>query len=382
MINITKLYCGKPGRSDALRYPLHRDNKPIVVFNCTWRCNLKCVHCYSHSRDGSRQPVLSTEQAKSLIEQIADFGCPVLLFSGGEPLLREDLFDLIAYAGRKGIRTVLSTNGTLITRQTAERLASLSVSYVGISLDGSADFHDHFRQVEGAFAAAIKGIRFCRLAGIPAGLRFTMTAENIGQIPSLFETAANLDVRRLCFYHLIRTGRAKDLEKAMPSAEKVRKAMEYIFSCTEQMVSMGKVDEVLTVGNHADGPYLLMRLRRAGSVLADQTEEYLRRAAGNRTGQNIAAVDWTGQVFADQFWRSYSLGSILEKPFARIWEDETNPVLQVLRNKKDYQDVQCRRCRWFDLCGGNFRSLDGSSDIRFWRNEPPCYLSEQEINQE
>ncbi|HOK67685.1 MAG TPA: radical SAM protein [Anaerohalosphaeraceae bacterium] len=379
MINISKLYCGKSGRSDELRYPPHRNHKPIVVFNCTWRCNLLCRHCYSHVRNCGKEPELTTEQARRLVDQISDYGCPVLLFSGGEPLLREDLFELIEYAGRKGIRTVLSTNGTLIQDSTAERLAALGVSYVGISLDGPAEFHDDFRQVKGAFAAAVKGIRSCRRAGIPAGIRFTMTADNIRQIPLLFQIAADLDVRRICFYHLIRTGRAEDLAEAVPSAALVREAMDSILSCTEQMTSAGQADEVLTVGNHADGPYLLMRLRRLSLERAADAEALLRRAAGNRIGQNIAAVDWAGRVYPDQFWRSYSLGNILEKPFAQIWENPAEPVLTILRSKNEYRDPRCRRCRWFDLCGGNFRSLDGSANIELWRNEPPCYLTEEEI---
>jgi radical SAM protein with 4Fe4S-binding SPASM domain len=379
MINITKLYCGKSGRSDALRYPLHRDNKPIVVFNCTRRCNLYCRHCYSHISGGPAESELTTEQSFRLIDQIAEFGCPVLLFSGGEPLLREDLFGLIGYAGRKGLRTVLSTNGTLIEESTAARLAELGVSYVGISLDGPADFHDAFRQVQGSFAAAVAGIAACRRAGLPTGIRFTMTADNIRQIPSLFQTAAELDVRRICFYHLIRTGRAKDLDRAVPSVSSVREAMDTILAYTEQMTAAGKVDEVLTVGNHADGPYLLMRLQRKAPEQAAAAEELLRRAAGNRVGQNIAAVNWAGQVYPDQFWRGYSLGNVLERPFADIWQDQTEPVLKMLREKEAYRDPRCQRCRWFELCGGNFRSLDGCADVRKWQNEPPCYLTDKEI---
>lgn len=379
MINLTKLYCGKSGRSDELRYPPHRDNKPIVVFNCTWRCNLKCRHCYSHVQNCREEAELSTEQARRLIDQIAAFGCPVLLFSGGEPLLREDLFDLIQYAGGKGLRTVLSTNGTRLQDEKARLLASLGVSYVGVSLDGPADFHDDFRQEKGSFAAAAEGIRACRRAGIPAGIRFTMTADNLKQIPSIFKIAEDLDVRRICFYHLIRTGRAKSLDKAVPSVSLMREAMDAILGLTEQLTSAGTVDEVLTVGNHADGPYLLMRLRQVSAVRAAAAEAWLQRAAGNRIGQNIAAVDWAGRVYPDQFWRLYPLGNILDRPFAEIWQDESCPVLRILRNKKEYQDPRCRRCRWFDLCGGNFRSLDGGADVRDWRNEPPCYLTDEEI---
>jgi radical SAM protein with 4Fe4S-binding SPASM domain len=379
MINVSKLYCGRAGQSDTLRYPGRRDTKPILVFNCTARCNLKCVHCYSSSDSSRKESELTTLQARMLIDQAADFGCPVLLFSGGEPLLRKDLFDLIAYAGQKGLRTVLSTNGTLITEQAADKLAALNLSYAGISLDGPQSLHDRFRGIEGSFAATMKGIENCRRAQIRTGLRFTMTCGNMDQIPEVFRIALDAGIGRICFYHLIRTGRAEHLSDQMPSQDRIRNAIDAILQRTEQLVSQNQVEEVLTVGNHADGPYLLMRMKTEKPGQAAEAEELLRRSAGNRIGQNIAAVDWTGRVYPDQFWRNYTLGNILQRPFGQIWQDQSDPVLNVLRQKKEYKDPKCRRCRWFDLCGGNFRSLSGSADLSQWQNEPPCYLSEEEI---
>jgi radical SAM protein with 4Fe4S-binding SPASM domain len=379
MINVSKLYCGKAGQSDSLRYPGQRDTKPILVFNCTARCNLKCLHCYSSSDSSRKEPELTTPQARLLIDQAADFGCPVLLFSGGEPLLRKDLFDLIAYAGQKGLRTVLSTNGTLITPQAAEKLAALNLSYAGISLDGPADLHDRFRGVEGSFAATMKGIANCRKAQIRTGLRFTMTCGNMDQIPEVFRIALDTGIGRICFYHLIPTGRAEHLSDQMPTELQTRKALDTIIKQTDRLVLQNQVEEVLTVGNHADGPYLLMRMRAEKPDRAVEAEELLRRSAGNRIGQNIAAVDWAGRVYPDQFWRNYTLGNILQKPFGQIWQDQSDPVLNILRHKKEYKDPKCGRCRWFDLCGGNFRSLTGSADLDQWQNQPPCYLSEEEI---
>lgn len=379
MINISKLYCGLAGVSDELRYPQHRTLKPIVVFNCTPRCNLRCVHCYSSSEAACAEPELNTAQAKQMIDQIAAFGCPVLLFSGGEPLLREDLFELMAYAKAHGLRTVLSTNGTRITESAAARLAELKLSYAGISLDGPAEIHDRFRKVDGAFKATLDGIANCRKAGLRTGLRFTMTRDNIDSVSRVFEIAAAADVRRICFYHLIRTGRAKDLADSVPTPQQVRAALDTILACTADSVRRGVVEEVLTVGNHADGPYLLMRMQAEKNPQAEAVAELLRRSSGNRIGQNIASINWDGQVFPDQFWRNYSLGNVLERPFGDIWQDETDPVLRVLRHKRDYKDPKCQRCRWFDLCLGNFRSLSGRAELSDWQNEPGCYLAEEEI---
>jgi len=378
MINISKLYCGLAGVSDPLRYPERRTIKPIVVFNCTPRCNLRCIHCYSSSDAACSAPQFSTAQARLLIDQIADFGCPVLLFSGGEPLLRDDLFELMVYAKDYNLRTVLSTNGTRITAAVAAQLAELGLSYAGISLDGPQAIHDRFRKVDGAFAATLDGIANCRHAGIRTGLRFTMTRENIEHVETVFDIAAAAGVRRICFYHLIRTGRAEALADSMPSPQQTRRALDTIIACTADRVRQGVVEEVLTVGNHADGPYLLLKMQAENPPQHQAAFDLLTCAGGNRIGQNIAAVNWDGQVFCDQFWRNYSLGNILETTFAELWQNEADPVLHTLRNKRKYKDPKCARCRWFDLCLGNFRSLSGRPNLSDWQNEPPCYLTEEE----
>ena len=379
MINLSKLYSNRSGVSDALRYPVKRDTKPIVVYNCTPRCNLRCLHCYSSSDACSCGAELTTDQAKAMIDSVSAFGCPVLLFSGGEPMLRGDLFELLAYAKDKGLRTVISTNGTLITDDAAQRLAELTLSYAGISLDGPEQVHDHFRSFQGAFQATLRGIENCHLHGIRTGLRFTMTAQNIHEIPTIFEIALEAGVKRICFYHLIRTGRAEALSESVPTPQQVRDAINMIIDLTDRYVRQGRLEEVLTVGNHADGPFMLMRMEAENHPNTAQARELLMRAAGNRIGQNICSINWDGQVFCDQFWRNYPLGNINESSFEAIWQNEDDPVMKILRNKTDYKDPKCRRCRWFEMCRGNFRSLTGKADLQDWQNEPACYLSEEEI---
>lgn len=379
MINISKLYSDKSGVSDALRYPEKRDVKPIVVYNCTPKCNLRCVHCYSNSDVSACGTVLTTAQAKAMIDSIAAFGCPVLLFSGGEPLLRDDLFDLMAYAREKNMRTVLSTNGTQITDEVAKELAALGLSYAGISVDGPQEIHDRFRATDGAFQATLTGIENCHRHGIRTGLRFTMTRDNIDQIPQVFQIALDNEIKRICFYHLIRTGRAEALDDSLPSPQQVRQAVNAIIDLTNIFVKEGRLDEVLTVGNHADGAFLLMRMEQENHPNLAQARQLLGRAAGNRIGQNITSINWDGQVYPDQFWRNYSLGNIAEQSFAAIWQNENDPVMKILRSKTEYKDPKCARCKWFDLCKGNFRSLTGKADLVDWQNEPPCYLADDEI---
>ena len=192
MIDITALYCGGETPSILHRYgralkglrlqdeghavaPSARERRPIVVWNVTRTCNLRCVHCYSDSEPRRYPGELTTEEAKALIEDLSDFRIPALLLSGGEPLIRPDLFALASYARKRSLRLVLSTNGTLITPQVAELIKGTGFSYVGISLDGLETVNDRFRGVEGAYRRTLQGFRNLVRAGQKAGLRRTLT---------------------------------------------------------------------------------------------------------------------------------------------------------------------------------------------------------------
>ena len=388
MINISKLYCQLAGQSDNLRYARGNSSGPVVVYNCTAKCNLKCLHCYSSSEFNEYSNELNTVEAKQLLRQLAQVKCPVVLFSGGEPLLRNDLFELLAEAKKLTLKTVISTNGTLINSAIAGKLVGVGVSYVGISIDGEEKFHDKFRQVKGSFKKAITGINSCKKTGIKTGLRFTITKTNCEQIPVVFDIAASTNVRRICFYHLIRTGRAKELDGQIPTPQQTRHAVDTIIEKTREFVQKKLVDEVLTVGNHADGPYILLKLtpQTAGNVRVTSDErretalQLLLTAGGNKTGEKIGCVSWDGNVYPDQFWRNYSFGNIKNKTFKQIWENSTEPVLKKLRNKSKFADKRCLKCKWFDLCKGNFRFLSSDPAEENWRLEPACYLTDEEIS--
>ncbi len=252
-----------------MRYAERNSFGPIVVYNCTKRCNLRCMHCYSASGSAKGDDELTTSQAKEMLAEAAQINCPVVLFSGGEPLLREDLFELLAEARRLKLRTVISTNGTLIDAAVAGKLAEAGVGYVGISIDGGEEFHDKFRGVKGSFAATAAGIENCKKAGLKTGLRFTITKANAEQVPYVFDFAASAGVRRICFYHLIRTGRAMNAAQNqgasegmcyVPGIDRTRKIVNVIIEKTDYGVRNHFLDEVLTVGNHCDGPYLLTKM--------------------------------------------------------------------------------------------------------------------------
>ncbi len=389
MIGISKLYCGTVEPSDALRYgrkakdlPSHllqfsKDKKPVVVWNCTKACNLKCVHCYAHADGGCASNEMSFEEGKALLDDLAAFGSPVVLFSGGEPLCRKDMPDLAEYAVSKGLRAVISTNGTLITDDVAQRLKSIGLSYVGVSLDGLRETNDKFRGVAGAFDKALEGIRACKRAGIKVGLRYTITKHNVSDLPGIFDLLEAEDIPRVCFYHLVYTGRGDAVDDL--SHEESRRVVDLIIDRTADFHARGLPKEVLTVDNHCDGPYLYMRLVAEGRTAdAARVMELLRMNGGNSTGHGIGCVSWDGSVYPDQFLRHHSLGNVCEKPFSQIWTNEDNDFLMTLKDKSSHVTGKCKTCRFLDVCGGNFRAR-GEIDGTFWGVDPACYLTEEEI---
>ena len=391
MIGISKLCCGTVEPSDALRYGRHSsklpshllqfsaDKRPVVVWNITRRCNLKCVHCYAHAKDIEFENELTTAEGKALIDDLAQFGAPVLLLSGGEPLVRKDLPELAGYAVQKGMRAVISTNGTLIDRNTAQILKKIGLSYVGISLDGMEEVNDRFRGVKGAFQKALEGIRNCKDAGIKVGLRFTINKFNVSEIPKLFDVLEDMDIPRICFYHLVYAGRGSNLVEQDLSHEQTRAAVDLIIERTQAIHNKGLLKEVLTVDNHADGPYVYMKLLKENPERAKEVLELLKMNEGNNSGRGIGCVSWDGEVYADQFWRHRSFGNVRQMPFSKIWEGDHDPLLKQLKEKKKYVKGRCAGCRWLDICGGNFRVRAEALTGDVWAPDPACYLSDEEI---
>ncbi|MEW5813995.1 MAG: 12,18-didecarboxysiroheme deacetylase [Spirochaetota bacterium] len=391
MIGISKLYCGVVEPSDPLRYgrdsgklPSHllqfsRDKKPVVVWNVSKRCNLKCVHCYSQSKDQQFEGELTTAEGKALLQDLSDFGSPVILFSGGEPLMRPDIFTLIGYARSFGLRAVLSTNGTLIARQTAHKLKEMDLSYVGISLDGLKATHDRFRGVQGAFDKTLEGIRNCQAAGIKVGLRFTINRRNAAEIPGIFGILDKEKIERVCFYHLVYVGRGTRLINEDLDKNETRKTVDLIIDLTKKFHNEGKKKEVLTVDNHADGVYLYLKMNKEDSLKAEGVLKLLRMNGGNSSGHGIGCISWDGSVHADQFWRHYSFGNVRERKFSEIWTDTTNPLMAQLKDKKRHVKGRCAECAYLEICGGNFRVRAEAVTGDIWEADPACYLTDEEI---
>jgi radical SAM protein with 4Fe4S-binding SPASM domain len=276
---------------------------------------------------------------------------------------------------------VISTNGTLIDRSTAQTLKQIGLSYVGISLDGLEPVNDHFRGVSGAFKKALRGIENCQQAGIKVGLRFTVNRRNVKEIPGIFDLLEEMEIPRVCFYHLVYAGRGSQLVEDDLTHEETRAAVDLIIDRTRDLHAKGKPKEVLTVDNHADGPYLYLRLLREDPQRAAEVLELLEMNEGNNSGRGIGCVSWDGNVYADQFWRHHSFGNVRQRPFSEIWTQPEDPLLLELKEKKKHVQGRCATCRWLDICGGNFRVRAEALTGNVWAPDPACYLTDEEIAQ-
>lgn len=388
MISISKLLCDTENFGDSLRYDresqsqlhgTHTGYGPVVVWNLTRTCNLKCMHCYSSSEAKVYENELTTTEGKQFLRDLAGFNVPVVLFSGGEPLARKDFFELAAYARELGLRVTISTNGTLIKPDVAEKIKDIGVGYVGISLDGIGANNDRFRGYQGAYEAALEGIRNCLAVGQKVGLRFTINKHNFAELNAIFDLLEREKIPRACFYHLVYSGRARHMKDEDISHQETRTVLDLIMERTEEMNRRGLNKEILTVDNHADGIYLYLKLKEKNSDRAEQAWELLKRNGGNRSGIAIGQVDWSGAVHADQFSANHTFGNVRQENFGKIWTEAKDPILSGLKNRKPLLKGKCARCRWLEVCNGNFRARAEAVYDDFWAEDPACYLTDDEI---
>lgn len=386
MLNVSHLLADVASFGDRLRYTprsvgqrhgTHEGAGPVVVWNITRTCNLRCLHCYANSENKKYDGELTTEEALAVIDDLAALRVPVILFSGGEPFVRPDILDLARYAVEKGIHVTFSTNGTLIDEELAKAIKAIGVGYVGISLDGIGDVHDRFRRKKGAFDAALRGIRSCLNQGVKVGLRFTINRHNADQLDAIFDLIEEEGIQRACFYHLVYTGRASAEDDISP--EETRQILDTLFARVEDFARRGLQKEILTVDNHADGAYLYLRVMQKDPAKADAIYEKLRFAGGNRSGIAIANIDHRGFVHPDQFTPYVTVGNVRETPFSVLWRDNPHPMLQKLRNRKPLLKGRCAGCRFLDICNGNFRARAMAVHSDFWAEDPACFLTDEEI---
>ncbi|MCW9024806.1 MAG: heme d1 biosynthesis radical SAM protein NirJ [Gammaproteobacteria bacterium] len=364
---------------DNLIQPKRNPPGPVVIWNLVRRCNLTCKHCYSISADKDFPGELSTEQVFDVMDDLKQFRVPVLILSGGEPLLRPDIFDISKRAKDMGFYVGLSTNGTLIDNTNIRQIANMGYDYVGISIDGIKDTHDHFRRRDGAYEEAMNGIRLCRDEGIKVGMRFTITMDNAHELPQLLELMDQEQVDKFYLSHLNYAGRGNKNRGDDIHHQMTRNAMDLLFDRCWQDVQSGRHTEFVTGNNDADGVYLLYWVARHFPDKLDAMRTRLSQWGGNSSGVNISNIDNLGNVHPDTFWWNYSLGNVKDRPFSEIWQDTSDELMAGLKAQPRTLKGRCGQCDYFDVCGGNTRVRAYQLSNDFWEEDPACYLTDEEI---
>jgi heme d1 biosynthesis radical SAM protein NirJ len=360
--------------------PPHRPSGPVVIWNLVRRCNLACVHCYSISADVDFPGELATREVFGVLDDLRAFGVPALILSGGEPLLRRDLFEIAARAKGMGFYVALSTNGTLIDPALAMRVRDAGFDYIGISLDGLEETHDRFRKKHGAFRSSLGALRLMRDMGMKVGVRFTLMRDNAADFEPLLDLVEAERIPRFYFSHLNYAGRGNVNRRRDAQHATARAAMDTLFARCWRHARTGLERDYVTGNNDADGVYFLHWARRE---LKDLDEGHLREKlaqwGGNSSGVNVANIDNLGNVHPDTMWWDCTLGNVRARPFSAIWSDTRHPVMAGLKARPRAIKGRCGSCAYFDICGGNtrVRAMKVSGDP--WAEDPGCYLDDEEI---
>ncbi|KAB2839844.1 MAG: heme d1 biosynthesis radical SAM protein NirJ, partial [Burkholderiales bacterium] len=352
---------------------------PVVIWNLIRRCNLTCKHCYSISADKDFPGELSTPEVFQVMDDLKAFRVPVLILSGGEPLLRPDLFEIGERAKALGFYVGLSSNGTLIDERNIERIAAADFNYVGVSLDGIGATHDKFRRMPLAFEKSLRGIQLCRDAGLKIGVRFTMTQDNAHDLPGLLKLVEDEGIDRFYFSHLNYAGRGNKNRKTDAHHQMTRTAMDLLFDTCWDYFQRGLKKEFTTGNNDADGVYFYYWVLRHFPERAAHLRAKLVQWGGNSSGVNVANIDNLGNVHPDTMWWHHTLGNVRERPFSKIWTDISDPIMAGLKAKPRRVSGRCGACAFFAICGGNTRVRAQQLTGDPWAEDPGCYLSDEEI---
>jgi heme d1 biosynthesis radical SAM protein NirJ len=372
-------YMNALARSPETSVAARKPSGPVVIWNLIRRCNLACKHCYSISADIDFPGELSTAQVYTVMDDLRAFGVPVLILSGGEPLLRPDIHDIARRAKGLGFYVGLSTNGTLIDESHIGEIAAVGYDYVGISIDGIRGTHDRFRQKTGAFDASLHAIRLCRAAGIKVGMRFTPTQDNARELPQILKLMDEERVDKLYVSHLNYAGRGNRNRRSDVVHQATRRLMDLLFETAWADAQAARRREFVTGNNDADGVYLLQWVQRRLPQRYDALRERLVRWGGNASGVNIANIDNLGNVHPDTFWWNYSLGNVNERPFSEIWMDTRDPLMAGFKASPRPLKGRCRVCGFRDICGGNTRVRAFQLTGDPWWEDPACYLDDEEL---
>ncbi len=343
----------------------------LVAWEITRSCNLHCAHCRASSTTGSYKGELSTQKAFTLIDQIREVGNPIIILTGGEPLVRSDVYSIAEYATVSGLRVVMGTNGTLVTPRVAARLKDAGLSRISVSLDfPSAQTQDRFRGQQGAFEAALSGIRCIRQSGMEVQVNCTLTRLNIAYLNDLLSLALNEGAVAFHPFFLVPTGRGRGLSDVELSAEEYEKALNWIY---DKQLDLG--DKIFFKPTDAPHYMRILRQRNGNQELkAPPTRAPHGRRGGADSisrgcmaGSGFCFISHTGRVQGCGYL-DVAAGNIQHQSFGEIWRD--SPLFQQLRDLSALKG-KCGVCEYKRVCGGcRARALESTGD--YLAAEPYC----------
>jgi len=337
-----------------------------IAWEITRRCNLKCVHCRSSSGlEAKGHPDFTLDEAKRVLDDIASYAKPVVVLSGGEPLLRPDVFEIATHGTGLGLRMCLATNGTLVTQEICGKIKAAGIKMVSLSLDGaSAEVHDDFRCQPGAFAGTLNAARLFKENGISFLINSSFTKRNQGEIPKIYQLAKEIGATAWYMFMIVPTGRGEDIMDELIAPEDYEKLLVWHYD-------MEKGEKDILVRPTCAPNYYRVVLQQA----KEQGDDYQRRtlqfstggSKGCLAGQLISLIDVDGNVLPCSYF-PMAAGNIREKSFKEIWE--RSELFQDLRNFKAYKG-RCGTCEYVNVCGGcRARAYAVTGD--YMAEEPYC----------
>ncbi|NPA84900.1 MAG: radical SAM protein [Crenarchaeota archaeon] len=385
MIPVTTMVVGRGTVSTKIKGEYHRKRpsrftdyfRPLVFWNITYQCNLKCLHCYIRAKAQQDPNELTTEEAKRLAEEMVDMKIPLVILSGGEPLIRKDFWDIIEPMAKAQFpKLSLSTNGTMITKDVAQKLKDYGFSYVGISIDSVVpEYHDKFRGVPGAFKLTLEGIKNSIEAGLDVGIRTTITRYNIEEVPKIVEWSADNGIKRVAFYLLDTIGRGEGIKDWLPTRDQLKWMADTVIDLARKYADQL---EILIVRGNFMGIYIAKKLAKT----KEEFEEYLKmlQAQGD-CGRKSVSIYPNGDVKPCQFIDWVTLGNVRERPLREILKKD-NPALQPFLNIAKNLKGKCGRCPFNEVCGGGSRGRAYAIYGDPWAEDPLCFLEPEELAKE
>lgn len=346
----------------------------IAIWNFTNRCNLSCLHCYSKSTL-DEVDTLTTPQIKKTILEMKENGIKFIIFSGGEPLTRKDLFEIADFCKENGIITYLSSNGLYFTKSNIQKIVD-TFNYVGVSIDGDEETHDYFRGLKGAFKETLKAVKLANSTGSKVGIRFTMTKDTIGSLEYIFDMVEKENIPKIYISHLVYSGRGLDNLKMDLTKEQRREAVDFILDKAFQYHKEGRDIEIVTGNMEMDAVVFLERFANEYPDLKEKMRERLVSWGGNSAGRKLLNINSEGDVRPDPFF-PITIGNIIEQNFSDIWQK--GELLEQLRKhpRKQISGI-CSDCEQIDICNGGSRARAYAITGDLWSEDPSCYLTKEE----